>query len=304
MTQAAALLMDYGSPATTDDVEAFYTHIRHGKPPTQAELDDLRRRYDAIGGISPLADRSESQRAAIEAALERREPGRWKVALGHKHAPPFLEEAVELLASDQPAVVVGLVLAPHYSRASVGEYHRRAAAAAESAATPYRPIESWHLDEAYLDFCAGAIRRTLDGLPDRTKVLFTAHSLPERALVGDPYPDQLWEGARAAAARAGLAAWASWSLAWQSAPPGAEAWQGPDVRSVISELGATGRADGVAVCPHGFVSDHLEVRYDLDMDAAAVAADAGLDFGRTDTVDDDPDVMAALAERLIAGAAP
>ena len=130
-------------------------------------------------------------------------------------------------------------------------------------------------------------------------MLFTAHSLPEQALVGDVYPDQLWDGARAAAGRAGLTAWSDWALAWQSAPP-TQGWRGPDVRAVIRELGATGRAEGVAVCPHGFVTDHLEVRYDLDIEAANTAEEAGLAFRRTETVDDDPNVMRSLADRLIA----
>ena len=149
---------------------------------------------------------------------------------------------------------------------------------------------------AYLDFLATGVRSRLADLPERTKVLFTAHSLPERALEGDPYPDELRTSASAIAARAGLDRWYGWTLAWQSAGRTPEPWRGPDVAQVIRDLGATGRAEGVLVCPQGFVSDHLEVLYDLDIDARRVAEESGLAFARTASTNDEPSVMAALAE--------
>jgi ferrochelatase len=149
-----------------------------------------------------------------------------------------------------------------------------------------------------VDFLTTAVRDALADLPERTKVLFTAHSLPERALVDDPYPDQLRASATAVAAAAGLHRWAGWSLCWQSAGRTADPWRGPDVLDVIDELAATGRADGVLVCPQGFVSDHLEVVYDLDIEARKRAASAGLEFARTRVLNDDPSVLAALADRV------
>jgi ferrochelatase len=196
----------------------------------------------------------------------------------------------------RPDRVVGLVLAPHYSRGSVGEYHTRAAATATSYGLPYTPVDSWHALPAWRDAQAERVRAALAALPARTKVLFTAHSLPERVLDSDPYPDQLRASAAAIAERVGLDRWSGWALAWQSAGRTPEPWRGPDVTQVIRDLGATGRADGVLVCPQGFVSDHLEVLYDLDIEADRVATDAGLAFARTASINDEPAVMAGLAE--------
>jgi ferrochelatase len=292
--------MAYGTPAAPGQVEAYYTHIRRGRPPSPEQLADLSRRYEAIGGVSPLAERTREQVAAIGTALEAAEPGEWRVALGNKHAPPFVEDAVTELADGtgsggRPERIVGLVLAPHYSRGSVGQYHERAAAAAGEHGIAYVAVDAWHDEAAWLDAQAARVRAALDTLPAKTKVLFTAHSLPERALVDDPYPDQLRASATAIADGAGLEPWYGWALAWQSAGRTPEPWRGPDVADVIRDLVATGRAEGVLVCPQGFVSDHLEVLYDLDVDARRVAEAGGVAFARTASINDDPAVMAALA---------
>ena len=292
------LVMSYGTPASPDDVAAYYTHIRRGRAPSAEQLADLIRRYAAIGGVSPLAERTRDQVGAIAAALAADESGRWMVALGNKHAPPFIEEAVSELAG-LAADIVGLVLAPHYSRGSVGEYHERAAAAAAARGLAYVGIDAWHDEPAWLDAQGDRVRSAVGALPTKTKVLFTSHSLPERVLGdGDPYPDQLRASAGAIAERAGLDPRYGWALAWQSAGRTPEAWRGPDVLDVIRDLAATGQADGVLVCPQGFVSDHLEVLYDLDIEARRVATGSGLAFARTASINDDPAVMAALAERV------
>ncbi len=291
--------MAYGSPGSVDDVEAYYTHIRRGRAPSAEQLSDLTRRYAAIGGVSPLAERTRDQVAVIATALDAAGAGRWAVALGNKHAPPLVEEAVAELAGAAPDDIVGLVLAPHCSRGSVGEYHERAAAAAAERGLAYVGIDAWHDEPAWLDAQGDRVRAALGELPANSKVLFTAHSLPERVLVDDdPYPDQLRASATAIAERAGLDPWYGWALAWQSAGRTPEPWRGPDVQDVIRDLAATGRADGVLVCPQGFVSDHLEVLYDLDIDARRVATESGLAFARTPSINDDPAVMAALAERV------
>lgn len=298
MPPRGVVVMAYGTPASPADVETYYTHIRRGRPPTPEQLAELTARYDAIGGISPLAARTEAQRARLAGVLDDADPGSWRVVLGQKHAAPFIEDAVAALADEGVASMVGLVLAPHFSRASVGEYQDRLRAAAAERGIEVAAVDSWHLEPAYVAFLAGAVRDGLASLPERTKVLFTAHSLPERVLEGDPYADQLRASAAAVAAEVGLDRWAGWSLCWQSAGRTPEPWRGPDVLEVIDELAATGRADGVLVCPQGFVSDHLEVLYDLDLEARARAEAAGLAFGRTRVPNDDPTVMGALAERV------
>ena len=190
------------------------------------------------------------------------------------------------------------LLAPHYSRGSVAEYHTRVAEVAAAHDVPYSPIQAWHDLPAWLDAQAERVRVARAALPDKTKVLFTAHSLPERVLDGDPYPDELRTSATAIAERAGLDRWYGWTLAWQSAGRTPEPWIGPDVLAVIDDLAASEGATGVLVCACGFVADHLEVLYDLDVDARRVAGQAGLAFGRAASINDEPAVMAALARRV------
>jgi ferrochelatase len=299
-TPVGVVVMAYGTPATPADIPAYYTHIRRGSAPTPEQLADLTARYDAIGGVSPLAQRTEAQRAAIEAALEAGAPGRYRVVLGQKHATPFIEEAAADLARAGIEHVVGLVLAPHYSRFSVGQYQDRLAAAAAEHGMTASGVEHWHLEPTYVAFLADAVRAALAPLPARTKVLFTAHSLPERVLVDDPYPDQLRASSAAVAEAVGLDRWAGWSLCWQSAGRTPEPWRGPDILEVLRDLAATGRADGVLVCPQGFVSDHLEVVYDLDIEAQRLAEELGLVFARTRVLNADETVMAALADLVVA----
>lgn len=294
--------MAYGTPSSPADVETYYTHIRRGNAPTPEQLADLVRRYEAIGGTSPLAQRTEAQRSVLEAALQERAPGRCRVVLGQKHAAPFIEDAAATVAEAGVEAIVGLVLAPHFSRFSVGQYQERLAAAAIQRGLPVAGIESWHLEPSYLAFLTSAVTDARAPMPERTKVLFTAHSLPERVLDDDPYPEQLRASATSVAEAARLDRWAGWALGWQSAGRTPEPWRGPDILEVLRDLAATGRADGVLVCPQGFVSDHLEVVYDLDIEARARADELGLAFARTRVLNDDATVLGALADRVLAAA--
>jgi ferrochelatase len=295
------LVMAYGTPATLDDVEAYYTHVRRGRPPTPELLADLQRRYEAIGGTSPLLEVTRAQAAGLEAALG----DGWVVELGMKHAPPFIEEGMAALAGRGIRRAVGLVLAPHYSALSVGEYAARASTAEAVAGgrTDLVMVGSWHLAPGYVDLLAERVTEALPSLvvtdPDRVEVVFTAHSLPARILeAGDRYPDQLRETAQAVAERAALV---RWSLAWQSAGRTPEPWIGPDLPTHMAERAEAG-VEGVVVCPAGFVSDHLEILYDLDVEAAEVAARLGLAFARTPSPNDDPKFCATLAEVVRAAA--
>ncbi len=297
--RTGVVLMAYGTPRGPEAVEAYYTDIRRGRPPTPEQLADLVRRYEAIGGVSPLAERTEAQRVRLQAALDARGPRRFDVGLGLKHAEPTIEEGVAALADRGVSNVIGLVLAPHWSALSVGQYLDRAGAAAGAAGLAFRGVQSWHLEPAYLDFLTTAVTTELGRLPSRTTVVFSAHSLPERILgMGDPYPDQLAETAAAVAARVELAP-ERWLVAWQSAGRTPEPWLGPDILTVIDELAAAG-TEGVLVCACGFVADHLEVLYDLDIEARQRAEAAGLAFARTACVNDDPTVLGALADRVVA----
>jgi len=294
------LLMAYGTPRAPEQIETYYTDIRRGRPPTAEQLADLIRRYEAIGGTSPLAARTEAQRDALQQALDVRLPGRFVVQIGLKHADPKIEAGLDALAHERVDRVVGLVLAPHYSALSVGEYLGRALAAATAAGLPFAGIESWATEPAYVEFLAAEVRRRLAEMPPNSKVIFTAHSLPRRILEsGDAYPDELRSTATAVAAATGFAEWTQWAVAWQSAGRTPEPWLGPDVLSVIDDLAASKDADGLLVCPCGFVSDHLEVLYDLDVEARQRAQSHGLTFDRTASMNDDPTVIAALAGRIL-----
>ena len=292
------VVMAYGTPASPEDIEGYYTHIRRGRPPEPHQLADLVSRYDAIGGISPLAARTQAQLDAVASALEVSEPGGWIVELGQKHAYPFIEDGVAALAAAGVEQIVGLVLAPHYSGFSVGQYNERAGAAAQAAGVPFVGLESWSLEDSYIAHQAASLAEQLASMPSATKVIFTAHSLPERVLENDPYPSQLEASAEAIANRVGLDRWAGWGIGWQSAGRTPEPWRGPDILDIIRELAEMGTAEGIVVVPQGFTADHLEVLFDLDIEAAGVANEVGLAFARTDVVNADPAVMAALADRV------
>ena len=287
--------MAYGTPATPDDVGTYYTHVRRGRPPTPELLAELEERYQAIGGTSPLLEVTRAQAAGLGAALG----DGWQVELGMKHAPPFIEDGMAALDASAVRQVVGLVLAPHYSALSVGEYAARASAAPAVAAgrIELSIVESWHLAPGYLDLLARRVLEAYELLlvtdPERVEVIFTAHSLPARILeTGDPYPRQLEETASAVADRAGIS---RWSVAWQSAGRTPEPWIGPDLLSIMAERAGAG-VEGVVVCPAGFVSDHLEILYDLDVEARQVAERLGLAFARTESPNDDDAFCATLAQ--------
>jgi len=299
-TKTAVLLMAYGTPRTPAEIEPYYTDIRRGRAPTPEQLADLVARYDAIGGISPLAARTEAQRDALQVALNEIAPDKYDVVLGLKHAAPMIETAVNDLAASGYQHIIGLVLAPPYSSFSIGQYMDRTRKAAEPHGITVTSIDSWATEPAFVEFLAADLRSRLADMPANTKVLFTAHSLPQRIIdAGDPYPDELRSTAEAVAAAAGLDSWSSWSIAWQSAGRTPEPWIGPDILAVIDDLATSENASGVVVCACGFVADHLEVLFDLDIEAKKHAEDKGLAFDRTSCVNDDATIMRALAQRVV-----
>ena len=276
---AAVILMAYGSPATAEDVPAYLADIREGRPVSQAAIDELAERYRRIGGRSPLDEVTEAQRAGLQQKLG------LPVFVGMKHWRPRIAEALEAALAGGAKTVVGLVLAPHYSRLSIAGYRERLEAALQGRAELIF-VESWHDHEPFLDVLASRVRG-FDG-----HVVFTAHSLPQRILRdGDPYRDQLLETSRLVAERAGLA---DWSFAFQSTSTTGEPWLGPDILEELGRLAANG-ARRVLVCPVGFVSDHLEILWDLDVEARERAGQLGLELDRIQSLNDDPAFVDALA---------
>jgi ferrochelatase len=303
-TRTAVVVMAYGTPRTKEEILPYYTDIRRGRPPTEEALQDLITRYEAIGGLSPLKKLTEDQRDALQRELDVAAPGQYHVFLGLKHATPFVEEAVADVVAQGFRRIVGIVLAPHYSSYSIGQYIGRVREAATGHDIEVVGVDSWAREEAFIDFLADDMKKKLANMPERTKVLFTAHSLPQRIIDGgDPYPDELRATAELVAEKVGLNRWSQWSIAWQSAGRTPEPWIGPDILEVIDQLATTRSSDepidGVMVSACGFVADHLEVLFDLDIEAEGRARSHGLAFGRTACVNDDPKVMAALAQRVI-----
>jgi ferrochelatase len=277
----AVILMAYGSPSSPDDIRPYFEDIRGGKPVSDEAVEELAERYRRIGGRSPLDDITEAQRAALE-----RELG-VPVFVGMKHWRPRIAEAVDAALAGGATRIVGLVLAPHYSAMSIGEYRERLDAALEERAE-LELVESWHDRPAFLDVIADRVRGT------DAWVVFTAHSLPARILdTGDPYKDQLLATSRLVAERAGLGD--RWSFAFQSASATGEPWLGPDILDELDRLHGEG-VRKVLVAPVGFVSDHLEILWDLDVEARERAAELGLELNRIESLNDDPAFIRALAE--------
>jgi ferrochelatase len=272
--------MAYGSPERIEDIRPYLEDIREGRPVSDEAVEELTERYWRIGGRSPLDEVTERQRTALE-----RELG-LPVHVGMKHWQPRIADAVEAALRGGAERIVGIVLAPHYSALSIAGYRERLVAALAGRAE-LRFVESWHDHEPFLDVLAGRVRGT------DAHIVFTAHSLPERILaMGDPYRDQLLETSRLVAERAGLE---HWSFAFQSASATGEPWLGPDILEELDDLHARG-VRKVLVCPIGFVSDHLEILWDIDVEGRERAAELDLELDRIESLNDDPVFVGALAE--------
>jgi len=303
MPRDAVLLMAYGSPDSLDQVEAYYTDIRRGNPPPPALLEELIGRYRAIGGGSPLSRIVERQRAATEAELARR--GRpIPVYAGMRHIAPRIASIVEGMARDGVERFVAIALAPQ--RSSNGAGYRRAVQAGLDAVGAGAPaanfVESWHDQPRFIEALAIATREAMDRFadPEKVRVLFTAHSLPARVVAeGDRYPDEVAATARLVAERLGLS---RYERAFQSAGRTGEEWLGPDLRDELRRLAAEGVRE-LVVSPVGFVAEHLEVLYDIDIEAQAVAHEVGILLERARSLNDDEGFIAALADVAVAGLA-
>lgn len=279
--RTAVVLMAYGSPDRLEDVPAYYADIRGGRPIAPDRLEELVARYRSLGiaDSNPLNEITEETRAALEAELE------LPVFTGMRHWTPRIAEAVERALGGGAEEIVGLVLAPHYSSMSIAKY-RGLLEEAVAGRADLRFVERWGAEPGFVELLADRIRDT------RAHVVFTAHSLPARIVEeGDPYRDELLETARLVAGHAGVA---DWSFSFQSESATGEPWLGPDLLDHLSALAADGETE-ILVCPVGFVSDHLEIRWDIDVEAVDRARELGLALERIEMPNADPAFVRVLA---------
>ncbi|MDT7896865.1 MAG: ferrochelatase [Armatimonadota bacterium] len=295
------LLMAYGGPNSLDEVEPYYTHILRGRKPSAEMLHELMERYRAIGGKSPINDITFAQAQLLQERLNTRPPSLVprpvSVYVGMKHWHPYIAEAIERMASDGVTEAVGIILAPHYSRRSVAEYIGYATEALERLGNPirFRFVESWATHPLLVRCFAEKVRKAWaqfdEAERDKVQLLFTAHSLPQRILEwNDPYPDELRRTCEAVAQTVGVS---DWLFAYQSAS-GTD-WLGPDILEVLDELAGQGHRY-VLVAPIGFLCDHLEVLYDIDIEATEKAQKLGIKLRRIEMPNTDPLLIGALAD--------
>jgi ferrochelatase len=288
--RVAVLLMAYGGPGSLDEVEPYLQDVRGGRPTAPEFVQEIRQRYARIGGRSPIRELTEAQAAGVRRALD----GRFAVYVGMRHWHPYIRDVVKQIVADGHRRVVGIVLAPHYSAMSVGAYDKQLLEAAGGRLEPAL-VRRWGDHPKFLDAVAARVAQALQRFPapGAVHVLFTAHSLPERILAtGDPYPDELRASAVAVAKRAGLPAW---GLAYQSAGATPEPWLGPEAGAVMTELAGQGQR-AFLIVPIGFVCDHVEVLYDVDVIYRELAGRLGVRLERTTSLNDDPLLVGALAE--------
>lgn len=277
------LVMAYGTPYKEDDIEPYYTHIRHGRKPSEEALQDLKDRYEAIGGISPLADTTKKQAEALVNKLNATQNDvEYELFIGLKHIDPFIEDAVESMSNHGIKEAASVVLAPHYSDFSVGSYNKRAKDEGEKYGIEIKSVESFYEQKPFIDFWIEAVKSSLKEIPElelpKTAVIVSAHSLPEKIKEhNDPYPDQLEETAALIKTNADLA---NVHVGWQSEGNTPDPWLGPDVQDLTRELYDTHGYKHFIYLPVGFVCEHLEVLYDNDYECKVICDEIGVGYHR------------------------
>ncbi len=293
--QEAVLLMAYGSPDRDEDIEAYYTHIRGGRKPTREEVENLRSRYRVIGGHSPLLEITNSTAKKLEQRLGRR------VFAGMKHWHPFISETFDKISEDGVTDLLALALAPHYSKMSIGSYQDAVSRANSQYGSKVKVsfVNDWHLNPVFIQKWSERIIKAQNekfGGADRSKIyfLFSAHSLPERILSwNDPYNTQLLETTGKLANVLGLAP-SQYGFAFQSAGHTSEPWLGPDILEKIKQLKDEGGWTEILSIPIGFVSDHLEILFDIDVEAKELSRELGVHLERTESFNDSDDFIDVL----------
>ncbi|WP_175988253.1 ferrochelatase [Bacillus sp. Marseille-Q1617] len=297
------LVMAYGTPYKEEDIERYYTHIRHGRTPSEEMLEDLRGRYEAIGGISPLAKITMDQAKSLEEHLNSKQDEiEFNMYLGLKHIEPFVEDAVELMHKDGIEEAVSIVLAPHFSTFSVKSYNGRAKETAEKLGGPsITSVESWYDEPKFIQYWVEKVKGTFESMNEEERqnavLIVSAHSLPERILQsGDPYPQQLEETAKMIAEGAGVEHYA---VGWQSEGNTPDPWLGPDVQDLTRELHEEKGYKTFVYTPVGFVADHLEVLYDNDYECKVVTDEIGASYYRPEMPNAKPEFIDAMADVIL-----
>lgn len=297
------LVMAYGTPYKEEDIERYYTHIRRGRKPTSEMLEDLRSRYEAIGGISPLAAITREQGEKLEQHLNHvQDEIEFKMYIGLKHIEPFIEDAVQQMKADGIEEAVSIVLAPHFSTFSVKSYNGRAKEEAEKIGGPMiTSIESWYKEPKFIQYWAEKVKETIASMPAEERANFvmvvSAHSLPEKIIaMGDPYPEQLKETAEMIAEAAEVA---NTEVGWQSAGNTPEPWIGPDVQDLTRDLFEQKGYKAFLYVPAGFVADHLEVLYDNDYECKVVTDEVGASYYRPLMPNARPEFIETLGEVVL-----
>ncbi|EIV7666529.1 ferrochelatase [Listeria monocytogenes] len=299
MTKKVGLLvMAYGTPYKDEDIERYYTDIRHGHKPSEEMIADLRGRYHAIGGLSPLAKITEAQAYGLEKALnDSQDEVEFKAYIGLKHIEPFIEDAVEAMHKDGIEEAISIVLAPHYSSFSVEAYNKRAKDAADKLGGPsIKAINDWYKQPKFIQMWADRINETAKQIPADellgTVLIVSAHSLPEKIKQhNDPYPDQLQETADFIFEKVVVPHYA---LGWQSEGQTGEPWLGPDVQDLTRELYGQEKYKHFIYTPVGFVAEHLEVLYDNDYECKVVTDEVGAAYHRPPMPNADPEFLEVL----------
>ncbi|HYU55307.1 MAG TPA: ferrochelatase [Candidatus Dormibacteraeota bacterium] len=292
----AIILMAYGSPSSLDEVGDYLAQVRGGRGSSPDEIEHLKQRYQRVGGQTPLLQITKSQADVLQKKLIA-DGAPARVSFGMKHWHPFVEDVVEKISIDNPPILVGLALAPHYSKLSIGGYEDsvRRGLARKHSKVPFVMVKSWHTEPSLITALSTRVGNMLKEIAGSggTMVVFTAHSLPLRVVSDDdPYRAQLLETSQLVAREAGVT---EWDFAFQSASGPTGTWLGPSLKEKISEFSDKG-IKRILVCPVGFVSDHLEILYDLDVEARDYANSHGIALTRTLSLNDDPMFIEALAE--------
>jgi protoporphyrin/coproporphyrin ferrochelatase len=287
------LVMAYGGPNNLDEVEPYLLDVRGYRPTSQEIIHEVRERYREIGGRSPILEQTQAQADALESALNVN-GNKFKTFVGMRHWHPFIKDVLAEMQAQGIEKAVGVVMAPHYSRMSIGAYYQRL----EEANSPIAisRIENWHLDAGYLNALAGRVRDALQRFPEEIRadvpVIFTAHSLPEKILEwNDPYPTQLRETVLAVMEKFGSQ---PHEFAYQSAAISTIPWLGPDAGEVIERLVTEGKKH-ILLCPIGFVCEHVEILYDIDIVYQKLAKSLNIQLERIEMLNAAPEMIAGLA---------